>query len=230
MPRLRRRGQGSLCRACSRKVEADEVQTDSGAYVTVAAGLEPLGSSVDMSLLRLRSRAGWAATAPRRSGSGWAATVEQPVKIDNELYVRDYSRCILLRRVEAWRRCAEHVRPRRGGLRFHAHIATSSRHPAGIGVSVLRQLHQARPTGALMFKSSTTCAAPAHGTDEVAGDDTVPVLWRRVHARAPRTGQLHREGPRRSITASPPPPVRQGRFGFEFVAQGPRVRDADRLD
>jgi predicted molibdopterin-dependent oxidoreductase YjgC len=57
--------------------------------------LEFLGSSVDLSLTP--NIAEWNATygaEPDRYGES-AATVAQPVKIDNELYVRDYSKCIL---------------------------------------------------------------------------------------------------------------------------------------
>src|SRR6266566_9241824 len=58
--------------------------------------LELLASSVDMSLCSPQVQ-GWMTSygaKPSRFGAG-AATVAQPVKVDNELYVRDYSRCIL---------------------------------------------------------------------------------------------------------------------------------------
>src|SRR5258708_9815017 len=58
--------------------------------------LELLASSVDMSLCS-RQVHGWMSrygATPERFGEK-VATVAQPVKIDNDLYVRDYSRCIL---------------------------------------------------------------------------------------------------------------------------------------
>jgi len=57
--------------------------------------LELLGSSVDLSLTD--GVADWNArygADPDRFGAA-AETVEQPVKVDNDLYVRDYSKCIL---------------------------------------------------------------------------------------------------------------------------------------
>src|SRR5260370_33490690 len=58
--------------------------------------LELLASSVDMSLCSQQVH-GWMSrygATPERFGEK-VATVAQPVKIDNDLYVRDYSRCIL---------------------------------------------------------------------------------------------------------------------------------------
>src|SRR6266568_9306843 len=86
-----------LVPACSRKVEAGmKVQTNSPRVRhSRRLVLEMLASSVDMSLTS-RQVQGWMqryGAAPSRFGK--VATVAQPVKIDNELYVRDYSRCIL---------------------------------------------------------------------------------------------------------------------------------------
>jgi predicted molibdopterin-dependent oxidoreductase YjgC len=87
-----------LAPACSRKVEPGMVVHTDSSRVRLARRmvLEFLGSSVDMS-----------AASPEvgkwmveygadsvRYGDG-AATVAQPAKVDNGLYVRDYSRCIL---------------------------------------------------------------------------------------------------------------------------------------
>src|SRR6266566_4759180 len=72
----------NVCRVCVVELE--------GSRVLVPA------SSVDMSLCSAQVQ-GWMASygaEPSRFGAG-AATVAQPVKVDNELYVRDYSRCIL---------------------------------------------------------------------------------------------------------------------------------------
>src|SRR5437867_3578770 len=89
--------------------------------------LELLASSVDMSLCSTQVQ-GWMArygATPARFGDG-VATVAQPVKIDNELYVRDYSRCILCYKcveacgVDAQNTFAIGV----GGRGFDAHIST----------------------------------------------------------------------------------------------------------
>src|SRR6266853_3344039 len=91
-------GSRVLVPACSRKVEAGmKVHTDSERVRhSRRMVLEMLASSVDMSLCAPEVH-GWMSrygAQPQRFGPA-AATVAQPVKIDNELYVRDYSRCIL---------------------------------------------------------------------------------------------------------------------------------------
>jgi predicted molibdopterin-dependent oxidoreductase YjgC len=114
-------GSRVLAPACSRKVEPGmEVQTDSERVRhSRRMVLELLGSSVDLStapsaidyierygasLDRYGPGEAPAAAGERDSReaghhhepSGRAAeTVAQPVKVDNELYVRDYSKCIL---------------------------------------------------------------------------------------------------------------------------------------
>ncbi len=85
-----------LAPACSRKVEAGMVvQTDSERVRTSRRMvLELLGSSVDLSTApdaqRYSSEYG---ALPERYGE--VQTVAQPAKIDNDLYMRDYSKCIL---------------------------------------------------------------------------------------------------------------------------------------
>jgi predicted molibdopterin-dependent oxidoreductase YjgC len=89
-------GARTLVPSCSRKVEPDMVvHTDSPRVRTSRRlVLELLGSSVDLSLAADAQRYMSDYDAhPERFGE--AATVAQPVKIDNDLYVRDYSRCIL---------------------------------------------------------------------------------------------------------------------------------------
>src|SRR6266404_9131665 len=91
-------GSRVLVPACSRKLEAGmKIQTDSERVRhSRRVVLEFLGSSVDVSLTAPEVH-GWMnryGADVNRFGPA-AATVEQPVKIDNELYVRDYSRCIL---------------------------------------------------------------------------------------------------------------------------------------
>src|SRR6202163_5163578 len=106
-------GSRVLVPACSRKVEAGmKIQTDSDKVRhSRRLVLELLASSVDMSLCSPQVH-GWMArygATPERFGEG-VATVAQPVKVDNDLYVRDYSRCILCYKcVEACGRDAQNT-------------------------------------------------------------------------------------------------------------------------
>src|SRR5690349_1845092 len=89
-------GARTLVPACSRNVEPGmEIQTNSE-RVKLARKmvLEFLASSVDLALSpQAQSYMHRYQARPGRYGA--AETVEQPVKIDNDLYVRDYSKCIL---------------------------------------------------------------------------------------------------------------------------------------
>ena len=87
--------------------------------------LELLASSVDLStapgLAEMMAEYG---AAPERFGA--CETVAQPVKVDNELYVRDYAKCVLCYKcVEA---CGEDHQNTFAiavaGRGFHAHIST----------------------------------------------------------------------------------------------------------
>src|SRR5450756_2304404 len=152
-------GSRVLVPACSRKVEADmKVRTDSERVRhSRRLVLELLASSVDMSLCAPEVH-GWMTrygAEPLRFGSD-SATVAQPVKIDNDLYVRDYSRCILCYKcveacgVDAQNTFAIGV----AGRGFDAHISTefdvelpdSACVYCGNCIGVC-------PTGALMFSS-----------------------------------------------------------------------------
>jgi predicted molibdopterin-dependent oxidoreductase YjgC len=85
-----------LAPACSRKVEPGMVvHTDSPRVRTSRRMvLELLGSSVDLSTApdAQRYTAEYGASPDR---FGEVQTVAQPAKIDNDLYMRDYSKCIL---------------------------------------------------------------------------------------------------------------------------------------
>jgi predicted molibdopterin-dependent oxidoreductase YjgC len=150
-------GSRVLVPSCSRKVEPGMVvHTDSPRVRTSRRMvLELLGSSVDLSTApdaqRYLDEYG---AQPERFGD--RATVEQPVKVDNDLYVRDYSKCILCYRcVEA---CGvDHQNTfaiTAAGRGFEAHISTefdvelpeSACVYCGNCIAVC-------PTGALMFKS-----------------------------------------------------------------------------
>src|SRR5213082_1854779 len=119
--------------------------------------LELLGSSVDMSLCsaQVRGWMEWYGAVPERFGVG-AAAVAQPVKVDNELYVRDYSRCILCYKcveacgVDAQNTFAIGV----AGRGFDAHISTEFDVPLGDSACVYcGNCIVVCPTGALMFTS-----------------------------------------------------------------------------
>src|SRR5487761_1872355 len=89
-------GSRVLVPACSRKVEADMKVHTASERVRHSRRmvLEMLASSVDMSLCGPQVR-GWMSqygADPRRFGPAGASVV-QPVKIDNDLYVRVSSRC-----------------------------------------------------------------------------------------------------------------------------------------
>jgi predicted molibdopterin-dependent oxidoreductase YjgC len=90
-------GARTLVPSCSRKVEPGMVvHTDSERVRTSRRlVLELLGSSVNLGLAPDALRyIGQYDAKPERFGRD-AATVAQEVKVDNDLYVRDYSRCIL---------------------------------------------------------------------------------------------------------------------------------------
>lgn len=151
-------GSRVLVPACSRKVEAGMViRTDSERVrLSRKMVLEFLASSVDLSTwpaFREYSERYRANTS--RFGSH-AASKAQPVKIDNELYVRDYAKCVLCYKcvqacgVEAQYTFAIGV----AGRGFAAHISTefdislpeSACVYCGNCIGVC-------PTGALMFRS-----------------------------------------------------------------------------
>jgi predicted molibdopterin-dependent oxidoreductase YjgC len=152
-------GSRVLVPACSRKLEAGmKIQTDSDRVRTSRrVVLEMLGSSVDMSLTGPDVKR-WVErynVDARRFGPQ-AATVAQPVKVDNELYVRDYSRCILCYKcveacgIDAQNTFALGV----AGRGFDAHISTEF--DVGLPDSACVYCGNCIgvcPTGALMFKS-----------------------------------------------------------------------------
>jgi predicted molibdopterin-dependent oxidoreductase YjgC len=169
-----------LAPACSRKAEAGmKIRTDSERVrLSRKLVLELLDSSVDLSTTpvapgylerydaapdrfgppaapsdeRDRARTGRHAIPDGRT----AATVHQPVKVDNELYVRDYSKCILCYKcVDA---CGEqhqntfaiHV----AGRGFDARISTELDTPLPESACVYcGNCIGVCPTGALMFRS-----------------------------------------------------------------------------
>ncbi len=154
-------GARALAPACSRQVETGMVVRTESERVALARRLvmEFLASSVDLSC------APEAAAYERQFGAdpGRYArcgappeSVAQPVKIDNDLYVRDLSRCILCYRcVDA---CGEEAQNTFAiavaGRGFDARIATEFDHSLPDSACVFcGNCIGVCPTGALMFKS-----------------------------------------------------------------------------
>jgi predicted molibdopterin-dependent oxidoreductase YjgC len=151
-------GSRALVPACSRQVEEGmKILTDSERVRhSRRLVLELLGSSVDISLSgpevrRWMERYG---ADPQRFGD--APTKAKAVKIDNDLYVRDYSRCILCYKcveacgVDAQNTFAIGV----AGRGFDAHISTEHDVPLPESACVYcGNCIGVCPTGALMFKS-----------------------------------------------------------------------------
>lgn len=151
-------GARTLVPACSRKCENGmKVKTDSERVrLSRRMVLEFLASSVDVSLAADMQRQMQRYDAqPARYGAD-ARTVAQPVKVDNELYVRDYSKCILCYKcVEACGTDAQNTFAiATAGRGFDAHIATEFEIPLPDSACVYcGNCIGVCPTGALMFTS-----------------------------------------------------------------------------
>jgi predicted molibdopterin-dependent oxidoreductase YjgC len=177
-------GARTLVPACSRAVEAGmKIRTDTDRVRhSRRLVMELLGSSVDTSL----ASSDWhrwqdeyaaepdrfgARTRPMEEGERdrrWAGhhhvpadpalaeTVAQPVKVDNELYVRDYGRCVLCYKcVEACGTDAQHTFAIAvAGRGFDARISTEYAVPLDASACVYcGNCIGVCPTGALMFTS-----------------------------------------------------------------------------
>lgn len=122
-------GSRALVPACSRRVEPGMVIHTESERVrhTRKMVLEFLGSSVDLSLTPLDGLIERYGARPKRLQGG--ATVEEPATIDNQLFVRDYAKCILCYKcvqacgVDAQNTFAISV----AGRGFEAHISTEYR-------------------------------------------------------------------------------------------------------
>jgi len=152
-------GSRALVPACSRPVEPKMVVHTDSERVRHSRRVvfELLASSVDLSLAPARVREDMAryGASPERFGPR-AARVAQPVKVDNELYVRDYSRCILCYKcVEACGADAQNTFAIAvSGRGFGATIATEFDHPLPDSACVYcGNCIGVCPTVALMFKS-----------------------------------------------------------------------------
>jgi predicted molibdopterin-dependent oxidoreductase YjgC len=152
-------GSRALVPACSRRVEPGmRISTESERVRhSRRLVLELLGSAVDLSVCGPDVHR-WMAryeASPQRFGPE-AATVAQPVLVDNELYVRDYSRCILCYKcVEACGTDAQNTFAIGvAGRGFDAHISTEFSVPLPESACVYcGNCIGVCPTGALMFRS-----------------------------------------------------------------------------
>jgi predicted molibdopterin-dependent oxidoreductase YjgC len=156
-------GSRVLVPACSRPVEPGMKVLTNSERVQHSRRLvfELLGSSVDLSLSSGQFKADMArygAKPDRFAGGDHAhhATVKQPVKVDNDLYVRDYSKCVLCYKcVEACGTDAQNTFAIAvAGRGFNASIATEFDTPLPDSACVYcGNCIGVCPTGALMFKS-----------------------------------------------------------------------------
>lgn len=151
-------GARTLVPSCSRKAEPGMVVRTDSERVRLARKLvlELLGSSVDLSTapqaLGYLERYG---AEPGRFGEG-ARTLAQPVKRDNELFVRDYGKCVLCYKcVEACGADAQNTFAIAvAGRGFDAHIATELDVPLPDSACVFcGNCIGVCPTGALMFET-----------------------------------------------------------------------------
>lgn len=151
-------GSRTLVPACSRQVEPGmSIKTDSERVrLSRRLVLEFLASSVDVSTApTLHEYMKRYAADPERFGAA-RATVAQPAKLDNDLYIRDYSKCVLCYKcveacgVDAQNTFAIAV----AGRGFSAHIATEFEVPLPESACVYcGNCIGVCPTGALMFKT-----------------------------------------------------------------------------
>ena len=149
------------------------------------------------------------------------------MKVDNDLYVRDYAKCILCYKCvdacgEQWQNTFAIAVAGRG---FDAHISTeydvalpdSACVYCGNCIAVC-------PTGALMFKSEYDMRAAGTWDEarQTADRHDLPVLRRRLHAHPARAGQPRSSrSPHRTTTRSPHGNLCiKGRFGFQHVHHG----------
>jgi len=217
-----------LAPACSRRAEAGmKVHTRSERVdLSRKLVLELLASSVDLStapgLAELIDEYG---ARPERFGAE-ALSVARPVKVDNELYVRDYGKCVLCYKcVEA---CGEDAQNTfaiaLAGRGFGAHISTERDVPLPDSACVYcGNCIAVCPTGALMAKPEFDLRAIG-AWDEAKQTQTDTICG---YCGVGCTLTLHVQDDRIVKATSPfENQVTQGnlcvkgRFGFEFVQIG----------
>jgi NADP-reducing hydrogenase subunit HndD len=161
------------------------------------------------------------------AGDATAATVAQPVKVDNNLYVRDYSKCILCYKcVDA---CGEQAQNTFAiavaGRGFDARISTEQAVPLPESACVYcGNCIGVCPTGALMFKSEYDMRE-AGTWDESAQTVTETIC---PYCGVGCAVELHAQDDRIVKVTSPSDSsvtdghlCIKGRFGFEFVNNRP---------
>ena len=222
-----------LAPACSRRVEAGmKVQTQSDRVrLSRKLVLELLGSSVDLStapgLDDLMREYG---ADPARFGPR-AQRVESGVKIDNDLYVRDYGKCVLCYKcVEACGHDAQNTFAiAAAGRGFDAHISTEWNVPLPTSACVYcGNCIAVCPTGALMA-SHEFDLRQAGAWDESRQTQTDTICG---YCGVGCTLTLHVQDERIVKATSPLENAVthgnlcvKGRFGFEFVQNGREPKD-----
>jgi predicted molibdopterin-dependent oxidoreductase YjgC len=217
-----------LAPACSRRVEPGMKVKTRSARVDLSRKLvlELLGSSVDLStapgLADMMAEYG---ARPERFGER-PATVSQPPKVDNELYARDYGKCVLCYKcVEA---CGEDAQNTFAiavaGRGFDAHISTERDVPLPSSACVYcGNCIAVCPTGALVAKPEFDLRAAGAWneasqtqTDTICGYCGVGCTLT-VHAQDDRivkvTSPFENDVTHGNLCV-------KGRFGFEFVQIG----------
>jgi len=213
-----------LAPACSRQVESGMAVKTRSPRVDLSRKvvLELLASSVDLSTApTLEPMFKTYGADPHRFGRG--ATVEQPVKIDNDLYVRDYSKCVLCYKcVEACGTDAQNTFAIAvAGRGFDAHISTELDVPLPDSACVYcGNCIAVCPTGALMAKPEFDLRAAAEWRPETqkVTDTICPYCGvgctLTVHVQDQQivkvTSPFDNEVTRGNLCV-------KGRFGFEYV-------------
>jgi predicted molibdopterin-dependent oxidoreductase YjgC len=219
-----------LVPACSRKAEPGMKIRTRSERVDLARKivLELLASSVDLSTAPglAEMMAEYGAKPERFGGEGAAETVAQPAKIDNDLYVRDYGKCVLCYKcVEACGVDAQNTFAiATAGRGFDAHIATEWGVPLPDSACVYcGNCIAVCPTGALMAKPEFDLRAEGRWdeskqtvTDTVCGYCGVGCTLT-LHVQDERivkaTSPLENSVTHGNLCV-------KGRFGFEFVQIG----------
>ena len=213
-----------LAPACSRQVESGMVVKTRSPRVDLSRKvvLELLASSVDLSTAPTLEPM-FRAYGADRNRFGTGQTVAQPVKIDNDLYIRDYSKCVLCYKcVEACGADAQHTFAIAvAGRGFDAHISTELDVPLPDSACVYcGNCIAVCPTGALMAKPEFDLRAAAQWRPESqqVTDTICPYCGvgctLTVHVQDQQivkvTSPLDNEITRGNLCV-------KGRFGFEYV-------------
>jgi predicted molibdopterin-dependent oxidoreductase YjgC len=218
-------GSHTLVPACARRAEDGmKIHTDSERVRhSRRMVLEFLASSVDLSLAHdVRRELDRYGGRPGRYG-GSAQTVARPATIDNELYVRDYAKCVLCYKcVEA---CGDDAQNTfaiaAAGRGFEAHIATEYEAPLPDSACVYcGSCIAVCPTGALVSKTEHDMrAAGAWDASRQTQTDTICGF-----CGVGCTLTVHAQDGRIVKVASPPDNditsghlCVKGRFGWRYV-------------